>query len=75
MVLRNSFMQKYADSQRSELRYHAEAEEMRWFLIRQNMRKYIHYRWNIFFTLIFQECIPDGIITLALDKKFLYIKE
>lgn len=27
MVLRNSFMQKYAGSQRSELRYHAEAEE------------------------------------------------
>ena len=29
-----------------------------------------------FSSLIFQECIPDGIITLALDrKKFLYIKE
>lgn len=58
MVLRNSFMQKYADSQRSELRYHAEAEEMRWFLIRQNMRKYIHYRWNIFFHSDFSRMYP-----------------
>ena len=68
-------MQKYAGSQRSELRYHAEAEEMRWFLIRQNMRNTYITAGISFFTLIFQECIPDGIITLALDEKFLYIKE
>ena len=58
-----------------ELRYHAEAEEMRWFLIRQNMRKCIHYRWNIFFHSDFSRMYPGRHYNACVGQKFLYIKE